>query len=493
MKLSKSVHTVFNLLGSLIIIQGFLLLIPLLFVSLFHEYAYLKSFLIPSLLCFAVGIFFQKFFKEYTAFYLQSILICGTAWIVLSLFGCLPFYIGTGSTFLDSYFETVSGFSTTGITLFTDIEILPKCIIFWRSFIQWLGGLGILTFFLAITFRSNHTYFQLFSAESHKIDSSRPTPSIFRTVIILWSLYILFTCTEIIVLKFLDVDFFDAICHSMTTLSTGGFSPYNASIDYYRQTGYPHWKMIEYVFTFFMFLGGINFLLHYKILTGRHSDVTGNIEVRYYLKFIFIATVLIMLDHYIHFSDFSIKTLEGCFRQSIFSVVSIITTTGFGTTDINSPFFPAMSKQIFLILMFIGGCVGSTGGGVKVVRIIILYNTFIGQIRKLRMPRKAFYEVVIDHRIIPEAEIRRATGLFFGWIFLILIGGFITALFTDLGGWEALSGMFSAMGNIGPCYISVQQMSELPVIVKITYIFGMLAGRLEIIPILMIFNYKAWK
>lgn len=493
MKLSKTVHTVLNLLGSLIIIQGFLLLIPLLFILLFHEYAQLKSFLIPSILCFSVGIILQKFFKEGTAFYLQSILICGTAWIVLSLFGCLPFYIGTGSTFLDSYFETVSGFTTTGITLFTDIEILPKSILFWRSFIQWLGGLGILTFFLAITFRSNHPYFQLFSAESHKIDSSRPTPSIFRTIIILWSLYILFTCTEIIALYILGVGFFDAICHSLTTISTGGFSPYNAGIGHFHQTGYTHWKTIEYVITFFMFLGGINFLIHYKILTGKFSAVKGNIELNYFLTFIIIATVLIMLDHYIHFYDFSIETLEGCFRQAIFSVVSIITTTGFVTTDINSPFFPAMSKQIFLILMFIGGCVGSTGGGIKVVRITILFNTFIGQIKKLRMPRKAFYEVVIDHRIIPEEEIKRVTGLFFGWLFLILIGGFITALFTNLGGWEAFSGMFSAIGNIGPCYISIQQMSELPAIVKITYIFGMLAGRLEILPILMIFYYKAWK
>ena len=233
--------------------------------------------------------------------------------------------------------------------------------------------------------------------------------------------------------------------------------------------------------------------MHYKILTGRINDVRGNIEIHYYLKFILIATVLIMLDHYIHFSDFSIKTLEGCFRKSIFSVVSIMTTTGFVTTDINSSFFPALSKQIFLILMFIGGCVGSTGGGIKVVRITILFNTFIGQIKKLRMPRKAFYEVVIDHRIIPKEEIKRVTGLFFGWLFLILIGGFITALFTNLGSWESFSGMFSAIGNIGPCYISVQQMSELPAIVKITYIFGMLAGRLEILPVLLIFNYKAWK
>ncbi len=488
-----TVLTVLNLLGSLIIIQGFLLLTPLIFTFIYHEYTQIQSFVIPSLICFAVGFVLKRFSSPGIVYYLQSILICGMAWIVLSLFGCLPFFIGTGLTFLDSYFETVSGFTTTGITLYTDIEILPRSIIYWRSFIQWLGGLGILTLFLAITFRSSHSYFQLFSAESHKIDSSRPTPSVFKTVIILWSLYIFFTFCEIVALKFLRVSYFDAICHSLTSLSTGGFSSYNVSIDYFRKAGFVHWRTIEYVITFFMFLGGINFLLHYKVLTGRIHEATSNIELRYFVTIIICSTVLIMIDHYIHFSDFSLATLEDNFRQTIFTVISIITTTGFGTTDINTPFFPAMSKQIFLVLMFIGGCVGSTGGGIKVMRITILYNTFKSQIRKLRMPRKSFSEVVIEHRIIPDSEIKRVAGLFFGWLFLLLFGGFVTTMFTDLGSWEAFSGMFSALGNIGPCYISVQQMSELPAVVKLVYIFGMLAGRLEILPILLIFNYKAWK
>ncbi len=493
MKRSYTFHTIFHLLGPLILIQGFLLLTPLIFALIYNEYAQIKAFVIPSLLCFAVGYFLWKFFKPGVVYYIQSILICGMAWIILSLFGCIPFYIGAGSSFLNSYFETVSGFTTTGITIFTDIEILPRSILFWRSFIQWLGGLGILTFFLAISFRSNQSYFQLFAAESHKIEISRPTPSIFKTVIILWSLYILLTFCEIVALQFLGVGFFDALCHSLTTLSTGGFSPYNASIDYYHRAGFAHWKTIEYIITFFMLLGGINFLLHYKILTGKMREVSSNTELRNFLIIIVVSCVFILADHYVHFSDFSLDNLENNFRQSIFTVVSIITTTGFGTTDINEAFFPALSKQIFLVLMFIGGCVGSTGGGVKVARITIMFKAFSAQIRKLRMPRKAFFELVIDRKIIPDSEIKRVTGLFFGWLFLLLIGGFITALFTNLGSWEAFSGMFSAMGNIGPCYISVQQMSELPAIVKLTYIFGMLAGRLEILPVLLILDYKAWK
>lgn len=200
----------------------------------------------------------------------------------------------------------------------------------------------------AVTFRSNKSYFQLFTAESHKIEISRPTPSIFKTVIILWTLYLLFTLCEVVALRFLGVGYFDAVCHSLTTLSTGGFSPYNASIDYYRRAGFVHWRTIEYTITFFMLLGGINFLLHYKILTGKIREVRSNTELRYFLIIILFSTVFILMDHYIHFSDFSLENLENCFRQTIFSVVSIITTTGYGTTDINETFFPAMSNKFFL-------------------------------------------------------------------------------------------------------------------------------------------------
>ena len=468
-------------------------MLPLILVFLYHEHWLIYAFLLPSLLSFFIGFVLQKYTRPGVISLLQSLLICGMAWIVLAFFSCMPFYLGVKTTFLDAYFETVSGLTTTGITLFTDIEILPRSILFWRCFIQWLGGLGILTFFLAITFRSNYTYFHLFSAETHKIESTRPTPSIFKTIIILWTIYLFFTVCEVITLKILGLSLFDSFCHTFTTLSTGGFSTYNASIDHFRRAGYTHYKAIEYVFIFFMFLGGINFFLHYKILTGRFKDVRNNSEMRYFLAIILFSTVLILLDHYRHISYLSLDKLEEDFRHTLFTVVSILTTTGYGTIDINEQFFPAMSKQLFLIMMFVGGCVGSTGGGIKVLRITILFKAFKEQMKKIRLPRKALSEVIIDRSIVPDSELKRIAGLFFGWLFLILIGGLITAFFTDLGSWEAFSGMFSAIGNIGPCYISVQQMSELPVIVKLTYIFGMLAGRLEILPVLIIFSYRAWK
>ena len=291
----------FHLAGSLTMILGIILLLPLTLAYFFHERHLILAFFLSSLISVSAGYAMKRFTRSGAITTIQSMLICGVAWILLSLFACLPFYFGTGATLLDSYFETVSGFTTTGITLFTDIESLPKSLLFWRSLIQWLGGLGILTFFLAITFGADSSNFQLFSAESHKIDSTRLTPSITRTVIILWGVYILLTVSEVLTLKLLDVSLYDAVCHSLTTLSTGGFSTYDVSIDHFRRAGFEHYRAIEYAVAFFMFLGGVNFLLHFKILSGRFRDVAGNTELRWFVTIILCATALVMLEHYRHF------------------------------------------------------------------------------------------------------------------------------------------------------------------------------------------------
>jgi len=490
---NRTIHTVFHNLGKLMILEGIFFFIPLIYSLLAGETSQTKYFVISSTLSFFFGLLFLKIFREGIIYFIESLLIVGVSWILLAVFASLPFSLSTGKSFIDGYFEAVSGLTTTGITIFTNIESLSKSVILWRSLIQWFGGLGILTLFLAITFKSNNAYFRLFSAESHKIDSARPTPSIFKTVIILWSIYGVFTIIEIIVLKIFGMNIFDAINHSLTTLSTGGFSPYDASIQHFKNAGYHYYKEIEYVITFFMFLGGVNFLLHFKLFTGKIKDVFKDLEFRVFLLIIFSSVSLILLSHYVNIGSFSIKNFESDFRHTIFTVVSITTTTGFGTTDINSAFFPALAKQIILILMLIGGSVGSTAGGVKVLRITVLFKLFKKEIQRLRLPKKAISKLVINGKIFPTDEIKRITGLFFGWLFLIFIGAMITALFSDLNAWQSFSGMFSAVGNIGPFYFSVEQMSKLPDIVKITYIFGMLAGRLEILPVILIFSRKAWK
>lgn len=421
-----------------------------------------------------------------------AMLLCALGWIMVSLLGAIPFMIGIEKSFIDSFFEAVSGFTTTGITVFTGLDLMPQSIIFWRSLMQLLGGLGILTFFLLISTRAQGETWQLFSAESHKINVSRPVPNIFKTVKILWLIYLGFMFLETIILIFLGLPIFDALTHSFTTLSTGGFSHYDASIAHYAAAGYQNYILIEYVITFFMFLGGVNFLLHFRFFTGDFENIKKNSELKTFLKLIFYSTFLISILIIVLDTAGAFEA-EEIFRKTIFQVVSIITTTGFGTQDINSSFFPAAARQIFIIFMLIGGSVGSTAGGIKVMRLNILGSLFKREIRKIYLPNHAVLPVTMDQGIIDSDEINKLTGLFSFWLILIVIGGIITSVFSDLDGWQSFSGMFSAMGNIGPFFFSVEKMASLSPVIKFTYIIGMLAGRLEILPIIILFSKKAWE
>jgi trk system potassium uptake protein TrkH len=343
----------------------------------------------------------------------------------------------------------------------------------------------------------------MFGAESHKISSGRPAPGLFNTLRILWAIYAVFTLLAALALTIEKMPIFDAICHALTALSTGGFSPYDSSIAHYHLTNHPNYRLIEYTLTFFMMLGGINFLVHYRVLTRDFKALWDNIEIRYWWRLIAGFTAIILIDHLYKTGVFSalfrqgepinLGEFERSFRHTIFQVVSVLTTTGFGTQDINSDFFGAMSRQLFLVMMVIGGCVGSTGGGFKVLRVAILNRLMFREIFRIRISNKASTGLIIDKKKVPEDEVHRVAALFFTWIVLLLVGGGITALFSHLGPWESVSGMFSAVGNIGPCYISVEEMIRIHPVVKVTYIFGMLAGRLEILPVLLLFSGKAWK
>jgi trk system potassium uptake protein TrkH len=387
----------------------------------------------------------------------------------------------------------MSGFTTTGITLFEGLDRMAASILFWRALTQWMGGIGILSFFLAVTFRGSGAH-HIFGAESHKISSTRPAPGLFHTLKILWGIYGIFTFGSALALTLEGMPVFDSICHSMTALSTGGFSPHDASIGHYALNGYRHYRLIEYTVVGAMMLGGINFLIHYRVLTRDFRALWDNTEIRWWWRLVVGLTVLVMIDHLRRFGwDFEPGNIERVFRNSIFQVTSILTTTGFGTKDIGSDFFPALARQLFLAMMLIGGCVGSTGGGIKVMRVVLLGRLMLRELYKLRVPRTASTGLVVDKRPVSDEESSRTAALFFMWIALLVIGGGITALLSKHGPLESFSGMFSALGNIGPCYISVSDMIAIHPLVKLTYIFGMLAGRLEILPVLLIFSRKAWR
>jgi trk system potassium uptake protein TrkH len=461
-----------------------------------------NAFVFPAAFSLVVGFILKNTYRSEMLDTISSMLMCAIGWLACSAVGAVPFVIGIRSGYLNAYFEAMSGFTTTGITVYTGLDQMPHSILFWRALTQWFGGLGILSFFLIVTFRAS-TAHHIFGAESHKISATRPAPGLFNTLKILWLIYGGFTLLAIVILMVLRMPAFDAVCHAFTALSTGGFSPHDASIGFYRQSGHVNYRLIEYALTFIMMLGGVNFLIHYRVLTGSIKALWDNIEIRYWWGLIAGFTAIVVIDHFHQsglWKDLSTSRtplsgaeVERTFRVGIFQVMSILTTTGFGTQDIGSEFFGAASKQLFLVMMVIGGCVGSTGGGFKVLRVAMLNRLLWGELFKAKVSPRASTGLVIDKKIVPEAEIRRVAALFFGWIALLVVGGVVTALFSTHGTLESFSGMFSALGNIGPCYLSVQEMIDLHPVVKITYIVGMLAGRLELLPVLLLFSPRAWK
>jgi len=418
-----------------------------------------------------------------------AFLTCALAWLAVSLAGAIPLWISGVMPFLDAYFETVSGYTTTGITMLTGLERLPRSLLFWRAFMQWVGGLGILALFLAVG-RNASGIHRLFGAESHKISSARPTPCLIRTLHALWFIYTGLTLLTAVLLAAAGAPVFDAVVHAFTALSTGGYSPYDASIAHYREAGYVHYRAIEWILIAAMAAGGTNFVVHYRLLSGRVRALWDSLEMRIWWGILFGSVALVLISRWCAFH--AVPDADAV-RDAFFQVTAIATTTGFGTRDIGSTYYPAAAQQLFLVLMVVGGCVGSTGGGIKVLRIGILWKMMLRQVRRVTLGPRAVVALTVDGAPVPVKELRRIAALFFAWCFLLAAGGIITALFSDLGPLQAASGMFSALGNIGPCYIPVTRNAALHPLIKVTWIFGMLAGRLEIIPVLLLFNRRAWR
>ncbi|MBW1981683.1 MAG: TrkH family potassium uptake protein [Deltaproteobacteria bacterium] len=500
--MARTFGIVFGYSGQLLIALSCFLILPLFVDFIYGEYhqSYetTLAFVLPAAAALLLGISCYFLFAKETPNKLQATLICSVSWLVFSALGAIPYVLAINSSYLDGFFEAMSGFTTTGITMFTGLDYMPRSIIFWRALTQWIGGLGILTMFMVVVFKGGSTH-RLFGAEGHKIAVSRPVPGLAHTVKILFTIYVGLTLVIAVALYALDVSLFDSICHSFATLSTGGFSPYDASIDYYRLSGHSHYISIQYVLILGMIMGGTSFAVHYRLLKGNWRALGDNLEIRYWWTLIAIFLALIFLERSVKIEPIwklSLSSprfwheLEESLRSVLFQVVSIITT--FGTRDIGTSYFGEGARQLFLVMMVIGGCVGSTSGGIKVLRIAILNRLIRREVYRVRVPAQVVSRVVIDGELVPLDEIQRVGGLFFMWIVLLIFGGGVTEYLSHYSGYAALSGMFSALGNIGPCYIPAAEMGQLHPLIKIVYILGMLAGRLEILPVLLLFNLKAW-
>jgi trk system potassium uptake protein TrkH len=483
----EPLRRVLGYLGSILLFLGFVFAVPTVCVFFFpgtpRWTAQVLSFVIPSVFSLALGGALRRAFgSKPPASAKEAVLVCAVGWLGVSGVGAIPFVLQLDISYLDAYFETMCGFTTTGITMLRGLDGIPPSLLLWRSFIQWLGGLGILAFFLVFMFSGRGAH-RIFSAESHKILSRRPVPGLFGTLRILWTIYCALTAACAVALLIGGMSLFDAICHSFTALSTGGYSTHDASIGFYNSAA------IEYILVVFMLAGGINFLVHFRLSRGELRSLYDSFEMKLLWLILAGTTLIVMFEH---MSRVPADSIASSFRYSIFQVVSIFTTTGFSTQDIGSPYFGSGAKLVFLLLMVIGGCVGSTGGGVKILRIGILLKMLKRQVLRIVYPGRVRVPLTLDGSTVNHEELQRVSALFFAWILLLFVGGLITALFSNLGVIESASGMFSALGNIGPCYISGVEMAALHPVVKLTYILGMLAGRLEILPILLLFSRKAW-
>lgn len=465
-------------------VEGLLMIIPAI-VSLFYkEYETSLSIAIIAVAFLLIGIIFTvKKPKKIDIFIKDGILIVGLAWIVFSVIGSLPFYFtGTIPHFIDAYFETVSGFTTTGSTILTDIESLPMGILFWRSFTHWIGGMGVLVFVLAIIPIAESRSINIMKAEVPGPTMDKLVPKTKQTAKILYFIYVALTLLEVGLLMFGGMNFFDSLVHAFSTAGTGGFSIKNKSIGFYNSA------YIEWVITIFMILFGINFNLFYLALLKKFDRIFKSEELRIYLGIIVVSILLISFD-----IRGMYNTMSEAIRLASFHVASIITTTGFMSADFN--IWPNFSKAILLTLMIIGACAGSTGGGIKVSRFLITMKNVKREIKRLIHP-KTVINVKIDDKLIEESLIRNISAYIIIYA-TIIAASFLLISMNEFDFETSLTAVITCINNVGPGLGEIVgptgNFSTFTVFSKFVLTMDMLIGRLEIFPILLLFSPGIFK
>ena len=423
----------------------------------------------------------------------EGYLVVVLGWLAMIFTGTLPYILtGTIDGFSNIVFETTSGFTTTGATIINDIEILPEGILFWRSITHWLGGMGIIVFAIAILPLLGIGGMQLFSAESPGMEMDKLHPRITDTAKRLWLLYLSFTLVETVLLTFAGMSFFDAINHSMSNIASGGFSTKNASLGFWNDQ-----PLIQYIVIFFMFIAGTNFVLSYFGFKGKFKKIIENEEFRIYSLFIALCTVIVGSVVYFNtdfLSDFSdgFTRIEGVFRHALFQVVSIITTTGFTTADYTA--WTPMLLLIFFGLMFVGGSAGSTAGGFKVMRHLLIIKNGLLQFKRILHPN-AILPIRYNKKSVSSEIMYNILGFFIVYMLSFMAG---TLVFSILGldFSSSLGVSASSLGNVGPSIGDFGPSStfyDLPVLAKWWSSFLMLLGRLELYTVLIIITPYFWR
>ena len=471
------------LLGLILLVEAALMALPAAVSLIYAEDV--MPFIITIALLFAVSLPLVAFKPQKKRIFAKDgFIVVAAAWILMSLFGALPFVISRAiPSYVDALFETVSGFTTTGASILQEIESLPKGILFWRSFTHWVGGMGVLVFMLAILpTAGGGQNVHLMRAEVPGPTKGKLVPKMRQSALILYGIYILLTFIEFIALLFCKMPLYDAIVNSFATAGTGGFSVLNNSIGGYNNNA------AEWVMAIFMILFGINFNLYYFVIIGRAREMFKSEELKTYLALCFVSVAAIAVNTFN-----TVEKLGDCLRDAFFQVASIISTAGFATLDYDAA-WPEFSKTVLIVLTFIGACAGSTAGGLKLARVLIVFKGIVCRARKILRPYSVNV-VRLDGEAVPDDTVNSAMGymsiygiIIVATVFLISVDGFD---FTT-----NMTAAISCINNVGPGLGAVGpagNFSGFSIFSKLLLSLVMLVGRLEIMPMLIFFSPMAWR
>ena len=470
------------ILGKMLGVEGALLLIPALVSFIYGERSGISFLIVAAVLGVIFLLFGRKRPEGKRIYGKEGFVIVGLAWILWSLFGALPFFIsGSIPDYVDAFFETVSGFTTTGSTILQDIEALPMGMNFWRCLTHWIGGMGVLVFVLMITSLDDEYSMPLMRAEVPGPEADKLVPKARHTAKILYEMYFVLAAVEVVLLMFGGMNLYDALVHSFSTAGTGGFSNRNASVSFYDSA------YIDGVITVFMILFGVNFNLYFLILIKDWKSALKNEELRAYLGIIAASIAVITVN---------ILSIYGnvlhAFRYASFQVASVITTTGFYTADYE--LWPELSKTVLLVIMFIGTCAGSTGGGIKVCRFVILCKTIRQEVKKILHPNLVTV-VKMNGKKVSRETLQGVNVYFAAYIFILAASVLLVSL-DNFDFATSFSGVLTTINNVGPGISKVGPVENFHMfsnLSKIVFSFDMLAGRLEIIPYLLLLSPDLWR
>jgi trk system potassium uptake protein TrkH len=460
-----------HILGKFLKVFSLIMAVPMLMsFYLVEPWTVRTGFIAASLTSMAMGELLVHAGKQGEPQLSEAMASTVAGWTLAVFLGAIPLF-----QYMDpvsAVFESTAGLTTTGISMLADPAILPQSLLFWRALMQWVGGLGILTFFIAVIRESGGASRRLFSAETHKTDAGSIRPSLSKSIVDLWKVYGFLTTVIIATYLWLGMPLFESFLHAFSAISTGGFSSNAMSIGAYSPA-------IQAVTTVFMFVGGVNFVLMYSLLNGQWRKLYRNSEFKLYTGIFLALTAVIGLK---------LHTLSepGAVLNGFFQSASLVSSTGYSTMSLGV--LGTAIQFLIIAVMFVGGSVGSTSGGLKVFRLKTLVELVKRHLRSYRLPETAINEVEIDGEILGQETLRTISVLFFTWVCASFLGTFAVVVFDGASLMGAFSGTVSAIGNMGPVFMETGEMIGLSASSKVVWIIGMIAGRLEMIPLLAIFN-----